>query len=314
MTVLLDPEMERRLAGLRFHFVHSMDGRLTGVHRSAQPGISVEFSEHKEYSPGDDLRHLDWRAYARLDRFYVRQFTKETHANVHLLLDASRSMGYRSEGTKLSKLEFSARLVAVLSYLFLRQNDAVGLLSVRGKSLLRYLPTRSHPSQLVTIQDYVREVIAPEASPDEAEGPTSLAEGLEFLVSRRVTRSAVVVLSDFQMDMESLFPYLAYLHTGGNYCWLIHVVDPAEYDLEPGGPRTFPFVGTMQFRSPETGHGVTVDSRLARQDYIARFASFLKDLRGRAAELSVELSHCNTDEDPVDFMIRFLIDNRPAGE
>jgi len=306
--------MERRLAGLRFHFVHSMDGRLTGVHRSAQPGVSVEFSDHKEYMPGDDLRRLDWKAYARLDRFYVRQFTKDTHANVHILLDASHSMTYQSPAAAASKLLFSARLATALSYLFLRQNDAVGLLTMQGRDVRRFLPARSHPSQLVTVQEHLSETLAPEAlSAAEAEGPTALTRGLEFLVSRRVSRSAVIVITDLQVDPDGLFPYLAYLHAGGNFCWLVHVIDPAEYDLGPSD-RAFPFSGTRIFRSPETGQTVVVDSRLAREEYLGRFREFLRDTHEKAAELRLELSRCNTDIDPVDFIIRYLIDSRPEGE
>lgn len=310
---LLTPEVERKLAGLRFNISYSMDGRLSGVHRSAQTGVSVEFSDHKEYSPGDDIRHLDWKAYARFDRFYVRQFTKDTHANVHLLLDTSGSMDYVSPYSSLTKLSYSARLTAMLAYIFLRQNDAVGLLTIRGQHPVHVLPARSHPSHLIAIQEHLKEVLANPPQNDGSEGPTSLAEGLEYLVSTRAMRHAVIVISDFFLDMDSLFPYLSYLKSNGNFCWLIHVLDPAEFDGAGDGRRAFPFEGSMLLRSNETGQGVLMDSKLARADYVSRFRDFLEELDGRSAERGIELSRCNTDVDPVEFIVRFLQESRRRG-
>jgi uncharacterized protein (DUF58 family) len=306
--IVLDPEVERRLAGIRFHFPESMDGRLTGVHRSAQPGVSVEFSDHKEYSPGDDIRHLNWKVYARSDKFYVRQFAKDTHATVCLVLDCSGSMFYRSQTVERSKAEHAAGLALALCYLFLRQNDSVGLLSVRGHRLTDFVPPRSHASQLVTVQEHLdRAVTGKAASPDHNEGPTSLAEGLEFLVSRRTRRSAVIVLSDLFMDTPEFLPYLRYLKSGGSHVWLVQVLDPAELDLHPGKTeRTFPFQGAMFFRSVETGHGILMDARLARADYLARFKAFQDDLHERCAEAGIELSQCNTDTAPAEFILEHL--------
>lgn len=310
---LLTPEVERKLAGLRFNIHYSMDGRLSGVHRSAQTGVSVEFSDHKEYSPGDDIRHLDWKAYARFDRFYVRQFTKDTHANVHLLLDTSGSMDYASPYGGLTKLAYSARLSAMLAYMFLRQNDAVGLLTIRGGKLVKLLPARSHPSHLITIQQYLEEILDAPPEKDGSEGPTSMTEGLEYLVSTRAMRHAVIVVSDFFLDMDSLFPYLGYLKSNGNFCWLIQVLDPAEFDQREGNERTFPFDGSMLLRSNETGHGILMDSKLARADYISRFKDFLKEMEDRSAERGIELSRCNTDADPVEFIVRYLQESRGRG-
>jgi uncharacterized protein (DUF58 family) len=308
---LLTPEVEASVAGLRFHFTSSMDGKLTGVHRSAQPGVSVEFSEHKEYSPGDDVRHLNWKVFARSDKFYVRQFTKDTHANVHLIFDCSGSMHYRSAFSADSKASFAARLGMILSFLFLRQNDAVGLMTVRGQKMLTVIPPRSHASQLVTIEQVLARTLAGERAPEHAEGTTSLEEGLEYLVRAKVTRNAIILLSDFFLEEEQLFPYLVYLKSGGNFLWLIQVLDPAELDLRgPPQERTFPFEGTMAFRSNETGHSVLMDARLARADYVHRFHSFLDHLQDRCAEAGLELSRCNTDVPPASFVLEYLLGRR----
>jgi len=304
---LLSPEIERRLTGIRFNFAHFMDGRLTGVHRSAQPGVSVEFSDHKEYSPGDDIRRLNWKLLARSDKFYVRQFAKDTHANVCLVLDRSGSMDYHSDLAQDTKVRYASRLALILSYLFLRQNDAVGLLAVRGRHMETFVPPRSHPSHLLNIQDYLEDEDRHERTRERQEGPTSLAEGLEYLISGRVARSAVIVLSDLFVKQEELFPYLAYLKSSGNFVSLIQVLDPAEYDFGgEGKPRTFPFQGSMLFRSNETGHGIMMDSRLARPEYVRKFSRFLDGTRHRCAEYGIGLSQCNTDDDPVKFILEVL--------
>lgn len=306
---LLSPELERRLAGLRFNFTHSMDGRLTGVHRSAQPGVSVEFSDHKEYSPGDDIRRLNWKVYARSDKFYVRQFAKDTHANIYLVLDGSGSMDYCSRFAAESKALYAARLGMILAHIFLRQNDAVGLITVRGNRMANFVPARSHPSHLITLEQHLAQALEQAEGVDgEHEGATSMAEGLEYLISSRVSRSAVILLSDMFLVPEELFPYLAYLKSGGNFMWLLQVLDPAEFDIDPtGGRRTFPFEGTMLFRSNETPLGVMMDSKLARPEYLGKFGSFLDNLQARCAEIGVELSRCNTDADPVEFLLEYLL-------
>lgn len=284
-----------------------MDGRLTGVHRSAQPGVSVEFSDHKEYSPGDDIRRLNWKVLARSDKFYVRQFAKDTHANVCLVLDRSGSMDYRSGLSPDTKSIYASRLALILSYLFLRQNDAVGLLAVRGKHIETFVPPRSHPSHLLNLQDYLESDARQHRSRGGHEGPTSLAEGLEFLISGRVARSAVIVVSDLFVKPEELFPHLAYLKSSGNFVSLIQVLDPSEFDFDQTDrPRTFPFQGSMRFRSNETGHGIMMDSRLARPEYIRKFTAYLEETQHRCAEYGIGLSRCNTDDDPVKFILEVL--------
>lgn len=304
---LLTPDIERRLTGLSYHFNRPVDGRLTGVHRSAQPGVSVEFSDHKEYSPGDDIRHLNWKVYARSDKFYVRQFAKDTHANVHLVLDLSDSMQYGSSESPHPKNWGAARLAMALTAIFLRQNDAVGLLTVRGSQLEKVVPPRSHASQLVAIEETLQQALRPKGRHPN-EGLTSLVNALEYLIiSRRLSRSAVIILSDFFVDQERLFPYLNYLKASGNVVWLVHTLDPAEFDFSTHGKgRTFPFAGTRVFRSPETGQGVLMESELVRPDYVAKFKDYLDTLLKRCAEGGLQWSGYNTDRDPVEFLVNYL--------
>ncbi len=302
--------VERRLAGLRFLVPRPVRGRLSGLHSSDQQGASVEFSEHKEYSPGDDLRHLNWRAYARTDKYYVRQFTKDTHVSFYIVVDYSSSMKYLSEFSPGTKLEYACRLATALSYVLLHQDDAVGLLTVRGSRIRDVVPPSSHASHLVHLAEVLERVVD-DPMPDKGEGATDLICALEYLVGNRVARSGLVLLSDLFLDVDRVAPYLAYLASQGNYCWLAHILDPAEYDLAAGGEgRTLPFGDTVVLRWHETSASVLMDCQLNRREYQARFREYLHGVGQRCAEAQVHHHLVNTDTDPVEFLIRSLMERR----
>jgi len=310
----LTPEMEHQLAGLRFPIPVTVEGRLAGVHASPQPGASVEFAEHKEYEPGDDLRHINWKAYARTDEFHIRQFTRDTHAEVYLVLDESGSMDYRSQHAPESKLSFASRLATALAYVFLRQNDSVGLLTLSGRGLTNIVPARSHPSQLINIQAVLSDLFEQHRTREsrvEGASEIELEQGLNFLSSRHLRHSAVIVISDLFMDETMLFRFLSNLRVLSNYCWLIHVLDPAEWDLEKSpASRTFPFDGTILFRSPETGAGLLMDARVGRGAYVTRFSSWLDGLQAKCGELRVKYGTCNTDYEPLHVILQMIADKK----
>ncbi len=292
---------------MRFQFRSALDGRLSGIHASPQPGVSVEFAEHKEYAPGDDLRHLDWKAFARTDKFNIRQFARETHTEVFLVVDQSASMDFSADG-RTSKRLFAARLAASLAWVLLHQNDSVGLLAPLPKGGLEVVPARSHPSHYLVLQDALSRHLAQGADKvGHCEGDAPLNHAFEYLVSRKVRRSAIIVLSDLLMPSSLLFPYLSHLRLGGNSCWLIHLLDPAEWDFaQEGAGRAFPFDGSVLFRSPESGHGLMLDARASKGAYIRRFGAWLRETRRNAQEISVDYSTTNTDTDAVEFIYRFL--------
>lgn len=304
--------MERRLAAIRFPIRTWLDGRLTGVHSSPQPGASVEFAEHKEYAPGDDLRHLNWKAFAHSDKYYIRQFTRETHAEVYLVLDESASMDYVSACAPESKLLFACRLAAALAWVFLHQNDGIGLVSVRPRGAPDVVPARSHPSHYLVLQEALNKVLAARTHRlPHHEGHSSLEQAFEYLVAKKVRRGAVLVLSDLFVPGDTLFPYISHLRQAGNFCWLIQTLDPAEWDMRGEGElRTFPFDGTVVFKSPETGHGLLMDARATRSTYVSRFGAWLSEIADRCAEQRVEYSPCNTDWGIVEFIFRYLQERR----
>lgn len=310
---LLSADVERRLAAVRFPIRTWLDGRLTGVHSSPQPGVSVEFSEHKEYAPGDDLRHVNWKAFARSDKYHIRQFTRETHAEAYLVMDDSASMEFFSPSAPESKLLFGIRLASAIAWVLLHQNDAVGLVGPRlSKKGLELVPARSHPSHYLVLQETLSGLFARSTQRSHhQDSGHSLSHAFEYLVARKLHRSAVFVLSDLFVPHEGLFPYLAHLRQAGNYCCVIHVLDPAEWDMRIGAElRTFPYDGTMVFKSPETGHGLLLDARAARTTYMQRFGAWMAGVQDRCAESAIEYSACNTDCDIVEFILRYLQERR----
>lgn len=310
---LLTANVERRLAAVRFPIRTWLDGRLTGVHSSPQPGVSVEFAEHKEYAPGDDLRHLNWKALARSDKYYIRQFTRETHAEAYLVMDDSASMEFSSAHAPESKLLFGIRLASAIAWVLLHQNDAVGLVGSRlTKRGLELVPARSHPSHYLVLQETLSALhTKTHLRTHSQDAGHSLSHAFEYLVARKLRRSAVFVLSDLFVPQEHVFPYLAHLRQAGNYCCLIHLLDPAEWDMRTGAElRTFPFDGTMVFKSPETGHGLLLDARASRSAYLQRFGAWMSEVQDRCAEQAIEYSACNTDCDIVEFILKYLQERR----
>src|SRR5262249_15991230 len=162
-----------------------VDGALTGLHRAPHYGSSVEFAEHKEYTPGDEIRHIDWKAYGKFDKYYIKRYEEETELSAYLIVDTSGSMGYRGRG--VSKLEYARTLAAALGYLLLRQKDKVGLIGF-GTRLTAYLPARARGGHLGDLLTAL-EALTPG-------GQTDLARALLYLSEVAARRSLVVVISD----------------------------------------------------------------------------------------------------------------------
>src|SRR5512139_2423287 len=170
---LLDPAVLAKLGTLRLRVRAVTEGILTGLHKSPHHGQSIEFAEHKEYAPGDEIRHIDWKAYGKFDKYYVKRFEQETNLRAYLVVDASGSMGYRGAPEALSKLEYASALAASLGYLLVRQQDAVGLLVVQGQ-VAGAIPPRAAASHLGPV------VEALEAA--RAEGETRLGAAVDWVI------------------------------------------------------------------------------------------------------------------------------------
>jgi len=258
----LDPAILARLKGLALRARLIVEGYVSGMHRSPFHGFSIEFAEHREYSPGDDLRYLDWKVFGRTDKYYLKQFEEETNLICYLLLDISESMQYKSAAAALSKLEYARCAAAALAYLILHQQDSAGLATFDNqiRALVRAVSTPSHIEQLAHVME-------------EAPGRRKTATGLIFheLAERLKKRGIVIVLSDLFDDVEAMMAGLKHLRHRRHEVILMHVLDPAELD--------FPFQQASMFKGLEQLPEVLVEPRALRKAYLEEFNAYIHRLK-----------------------------------
>jgi len=285
---LLDPRLLARLGTTQLRARAVVEGVLSGLHRSPHRGQSVEFAEHKEYAPGDELRHIDWKAYGKVDRYYVKQFDHETNLRAFLLVDASGSMGYRGpEG--LSKIEYAATLAAALTYLLVRQQDAVGLV-IAGGGGLRYLPPRAAMGHFPAVLHHLEEM--------RAEGPTDLAAAANLVAEKARRRAAVFVLSDLLDFSPAALGRLADLRRMKNEVTIFHLLDP--WELE------FPFDDATRFLGMEGEAEIEVDPRAIRESYLEEIRALCDRARRACQDADVEYELVRTDAALDRLLLRFL--------
>jgi uncharacterized protein (DUF58 family) len=273
-----DPTSLARLSRLALTARTVVEGFLTGAHRSPYKGFSVEFAEHRQYYPGDEIRHIDWRAFGKTDRYFIKEYEEETNLRAHLLLDASGSMGYRGRGP--TKLEYARVVAASLAFLMLHQHDAVGLV-VHDHHARDMVPAR------VSAKHLLRLIAALEAAAPG--GDTRLAEVWHGLAGRLQRRGLIVILSDCFAPIEPFLYALRHFRHRRHEVLLFHILAPEEIE--------FPFTQWTQFRSLELpGQKHLVDPRRLRQEYLANFQTFCRTLRERAGRMQVDYHLMRTDE------------------
>ncbi len=243
----LDPQTLSKLHGLELRARSIVEGYVSGVHRSPYHGFSIEFAEHREYSPGDDLRFVDWKVYGKTDKFYLKQYEQETNLVSYLLLDTSESMRYRSDAAAMSKLEYAQCVAAALAYLILQQQDSVGLATFDNeiRSLIRPSSNPSHLNQLL----HVMENCQPEQK-------TRTGPIFHDLAERLKRRGLVLILSDLFDDVPSMLAGLKHFRHRRHDVIVFHVLDAAEIE--------FPFKQTTMFRGLEQLPDVLTDPRALR--------------------------------------------------
>lgn len=275
----LDPQMLAKLQGLELRARSIVEGYVSGVHRSPFHGFSIEFAEHREYSPGDDLRFVDWKVFGKTDKIYLKQYEEETNLVSYLLLDTSESMRYQSEGTPLSKLEYAQCVAAALSYLVLQQQDSVGLATFDSevRSLVRPSSNPSHFKQLVHVMEHA-----------EPQRKTRTGPIFHDLAERLKRRGLVLILSDLFDDVQSMLAGLKHFRHRRHDVIVFHVLDPAELD--------FPFRQTTLFRGMEQLPDVLTDPHALRQAYLAEFGKFLQAVRKGCRGQRVDYVLLRTDQ------------------
>lgn len=288
-----DPQILARLEGLELKARTIVEGFVSGLHRSPYHGFSVEFAEHRDYVPGDDLRYVDWKVFGKTDRYYVKRFEEETNFDCYLLVDASESMGYRSDRAAVSKLEYAKYIAASLAFLVVSQHDAVGLATFdrQVRDFLSAGTQAAHVRQLVHVLE--------QTQPAQ---PSALGPVLHELAERIRRRGLVIVISDLFDDVEAMLAGLKHCHYRRHDVSVLQVIDPAEEE--------FPFEEPTLFHGLEGLPDRLADPRSLQKAYRREFESFLRSVRGGCRELHIDHALLRTDM-PLDAaLIRFLSERR----
>lgn len=289
-AALIDPATLMRIKSLELRARVIVEGLWRGLHRSPYHGFSVEFTEYRQYTKGDDPRHIDWKVAARTDRHYIKKFEDETNLRCHLLLDMSRSMGFGSKGWR--KADYAATLIATLAYFLMQQGDAVGLTTF-GERIEEHLPARNRPGHLRRLMTELEKTPALRG--------TSLQGPLQQLSEMLRRRGMVVLVSDLLAPVEHLEKQLSYLATCGHEVALFHVMDRAEID--------FTFTEAAQFHDAETGNHLFIDPAVARAGYLEKLSVHLQSIRGMCEKHGVEYRFAPTDQ-PLDGVLLEWLSSR----
>ncbi len=293
---LLDPYFVGKLRRLDLIARLVVEGFITGLHKSPYHGFSVEFAEHRPYMPGDPIRAVDWKVYAKSDRFYIKEYEEETNLRCHVLLDSSSSMAYRSDKKYLTKLDYGTYLAAALSYLMIRQQDAVGLLTFDDE-VRRFIPARSAGTHLrVLLGELSRLARATQKTP-EGRG-TRIGRSLHHLADRLTRRGLVVLISDLMDAPEEVLKGLQHFRHRKHEVVVFHLLDPAEV--------AFPFREETVFVDMESGEKLSTIPWEYAKDYRRAVDAWQRRYRRVCAEQTIDYVEVRTDM-PYDVaLLRYL--------
>lgn len=279
-----------KLRGLHLLPLQGAHGLRGGEHRSRNRGFSSEFAEHREYVPGDDLRHLDWKVFGKTDKYYLKQFEDETNLHVQVAMDVSSSMAYPQHSHRTTKYEFAAKLALCLAWIVLQQQDSIGLTFLEPNSALP-IPPRGGMGQLPQLQKRLEGAFP--------EGKQSLSvQTLHDLAGRSKRRGMVCLFSDFLDPSPELIAGLAHLRSCHQEVLAFQILDPAEL--------TFPFEGTQQFIGLEEESEFVIDAAQLREEYLNALGEQQNSLRAGLKALRIEHHLVQTDQDPEASLGRIL--------
>lgn len=274
---LIDPQALMTIRNLELRARVVVEGFWSGIHRSPYHGFSVEFTEYRQYTPGDDPRYLDWRVFARSDRYFIKKFEDETNLRCYVLADRSRSLAYGSVG--YTKADYAATLAATLAYFLQLQGDAVGLLTFDDR-IRDYLPARHRTGHLRQLMLALEQPAGGSA--------TNLVAPLRRIVEVVRKRSLMVLLSDFLVPLDRLEPELTTLTACGHEVLVFQVLDPAEL--------TFNFAAAALFEDAESGRTLFIDPAAARQEYLHQLEAHCAALRATCQRLGIGCHRLATDQ------------------
>lgn len=288
-TKYLEPSTVAQLASFELRARLVVEGFITGLHRSPFHGFSVEFAEHRQYRPGDEIRYIDWKIYSRTNRYYVKQFEEETNLRSVIAVDCSSSMAYKSEGN-ISKFAYATYLSAALSYLMMKQKDAAGL-ALFDTEVQTYLPPSSKMS-------YIGEILRTldKAKPSNA---TGLNRALDRLADRISRRSLVIIISDFFDEPESVFSALKHFRHQKHDVLAVQLLDPREVDFNFGTAATF--------KDMESGEELVTHPYQIQHAYATEVQKYITALKRECYSHNIDYLQVDTSQ-PFDKVLReFLV-------
>ncbi|MBI3048726.1 MAG: DUF58 domain-containing protein [Acidobacteria bacterium] len=286
----LDPAILARLGTLELKARTVVEGFLAGLHRSPFKGFSVEFAEYRQYLPGDDLSTIDWKVYARSDRYYVKKFEEETNVDCHLLLDISTSMGYGSRG--VTKLRYGSMLAASLAYLMNRQRDAVALTTF-DEAIVTMLPPSARPSHLRSILVTLDRITLGRK--------TDVSKPLHLMADAIGKRGIVILVSDLLDDPAQVVEGLRHFRFRGSDVIVFHLLDPAE--------RTFPFERAARFRDVELGDELMAVPSIVREEYLRALEGAIDGYRRELGSAGIDYQLIDTST-PLEFALMAYLSTR----
>lgn len=295
-TKYLDPRVLNKISQLELKARLIVAGFIAGLHKSPYHGYSVEFAEHREYVPGDELKHLDWKVFAKTDRYYIKQYEEETNFSAHILLDTSESMTYTSDDRAVpSKLEYGKYIAASLAYLIQQQQDAVGLYTFHNK-ISRSIPPSTHRSKLM---EMIRVLENPDIGPD-----TDVEPVLTHLSGHVGRRGIVIVISDLFNPPKDFQQGLAKLLAQRHEVIVFHLFDRAEL--------TFPFERMTKFEGLEQYEDLLVDPRPLRKAYLEEVENFTTEIRRVCLKNRADYTLIDTDT-RLDVVLSTYLSTRAGG-
>ncbi len=290
----LNPEVVSRLSSMELRARLVVEGFITGLHRSPYHGFSVEFAEHRPYMPGDEIKHVDWKVYGKTDRFYVKQFEEETNLKTYLLLDASASMAYSSN--KMNKLQYATYLAGALTYLMLRQRDAVGLLLFDEK-IRNYLPPRS-------VTTYLNQILQ-ELDRAQSSSRTNIGTALHQMAERIKRRGLIILFSDLFDEPQKVISGLKHFRHKKHEVIVFHILDPLELSFE--------FHQDAVFKDMETGEEINTQPWHLRSEYQSHVKEFIHRYKKVCRENKIDYILLNTKESYDRALFEYLLKRKRIG-
>ncbi len=295
MSDFLDQKVLSRLKALPLHSRLPMLGGVTGMHRSTHRGSSLEFAEYRKYVPGDDTRRLDWRAYGRSDRYYIKEFEADTNLRMCLVVDTSGSMNFTGGGDH-SKLDYARKLGGSLAYLASQQGDAVGLYCA-GQGFHNEIQPKRNASHLRNVLD--------ELGKTRAEGETGLAEALHEAAEKIRQRALVVIISDLFLEPSELKKCFQHLRFRNHDVVVFHLLEESELAFEFDRP--------MRFVDLEGGPPTLADPSIVAAEYRKAVKNYLSDMKKIVQDAAVDYNRVSIEQDYGDVLAKFLLGRAPKG-